>query len=63
MESLEAVCWSEGSYDSHVEEQNRLAEEEWEESMEQLRQLVSIIFQVVPFLCKWLGRRWSYWGA
>ena len=61
VESLESVCSSEASYDSDVEEQNRLAEQEWEESMEQLRQLVSIV--LLPFLGKWLGRRWSYWGA
>ena len=61
VESLEFVCSSEASYDSDVEERNRLAEQEWEESMEQLRQLVSIV--LLPFLGKWLGRRWSYWGA
>ncbi|KAL4241673.1 hypothetical protein ABKN59_000861 [Abortiporus biennis] len=46
------------SYDS--EEELRLAQEEWEESLEQLQQLVSIV--LLPFLGKWLGRRWSHWA-
>jgi hypothetical protein len=38
----------------------RMAQKEWEESLEQLQQLVSIV--LLPFFGKWLGRRWSYWG-
>ena len=49
-----------GSDDSFDEEEYRLAQEEWEESLEQLQQLVSIV--LLPFLGKWLGRRWSHWG-
>jgi len=37
-----------------------LAQEEWEESLEQLQQVVSIV--LLPFLGKWLGRRWSHWA-
>ncbi|ETW87369.1 hypothetical protein HETIRDRAFT_248238, partial [Heterobasidion irregulare TC 32-1] len=48
---------SDGSYDSDDE---RLAQEEWEESLEQLAQLVSVV--LLPFFGKWLGRRWSYWA-
>lgn len=50
---------SDGSYDSDDEEY-RLAQQEWEESIAQLQQLVS--FVLMPFFGKWLGRKWSYWG-
>jgi len=46
---------SETSYDS--DEEFRLAQKEWEESLEQLQQLVSVV--LLPFIGKWLGRRWS----
>ncbi|KAF9056488.1 hypothetical protein BJ165DRAFT_1522391 [Panaeolus papilionaceus] len=44
------------SYDS--EEEYKLAQEEWEESLRQLQQLFSIV--LLPFFGKWLGRRWSH---
>ncbi|KAJ3721518.1 hypothetical protein FB446DRAFT_162373 [Lentinula raphanica] len=50
---------SERSYDS--EEEYYLAQKEWEESLHQLQQIFSIV--LLPFLGKWLGRRWSYWGT
>jgi hypothetical protein len=50
---------SETSYDS--DEGFRLAQKEWEESLEQLQQLLSVV--LLPFIGKWLGRRWSQWGA
>lgn len=56
--SLDTASDSGDSYDS--DEELRLAQEEWEESMEQLQQLVSIV--LLPFFGKWLGRRWSHWG-
>lgn len=46
------------SYDS--EEEYKLAQEEWEESLRQLQQLFSIV--LLPFFGKWLGRRWSHIG-
>lgn len=49
---------SNASYDS--EEEYRLAQQEWEESLQQLQQLVSVV--MLPFFGKWLGRRWSHWG-
>jgi hypothetical protein len=49
---------SDTSYDA--DEDYRLAQQEWEESLDQLHQLLSVV--VMPFLGKWLGRRWSYWG-
>ena len=49
---------SDDSYDS--DEDDRLAEQEWRESIQQLQQLLSIV--LLPYLGKWLGRRWSYWG-
>lgn len=47
------------SYDS--DEEYRLAQQEWEESLEQLKQLVAIV--LLPFFGKWLGRRWSHIGT
>ncbi|KAF9455028.1 hypothetical protein P691DRAFT_770119 [Macrolepiota fuliginosa MF-IS2] len=48
---------SASSYDS--DEEYRLAQEEWEESLQQLKQLVSVV--LLPFVGKWMGRRWSHW--
>lgn len=48
------------SSDDSDDEEYRLAQQEWEESLEQLAQIVSVV--LLPFLGKWLGRRWSYWG-
>lgn len=56
--SLDSASDAGESYDS--DEDLRLAQEEWEESLEQLQQLVSIV--LLPFFGKWLGRRWSHWG-
>lgn len=50
---------STSSYDS--DEEYRLAQEEWEESLQQLKQLVSVV--LLPFVGKWMGRRWSHWGV
>lgn len=49
---------SDTSYDA--DEDYRLAQQEWEESLQQLHQLLTVV--LMPFLGKWLGRRWSYWG-
>jgi Mitochondrial import 2 len=48
------------SSDDSSDEDHRIAQQEWEESLEQLAQIVSVV--LLPFLGKWLGRRWSYWG-
>lgn len=45
------------SYDS--EEEARLAQEEWEESIGQLNLALQVM--VLPFFGKWLGRKTSYW--
>jgi hypothetical protein len=47
------------SYDS--DEEYQLAQREWEESLQQLQQLVAIV--LLPMLGKFLGRRWSIWGT
>ncbi|PPQ64759.1 hypothetical protein CVT26_002703 [Gymnopilus dilepis] len=44
------------SYDS--DEEYRLAQQEWEESLQQLQQLVAVV--LLPYVGKWLGRRWSH---
>ena len=60
VQSLDTI--SNSSSDSYDEdEDDRLAEIEWQESLQQLRQLLSIV--LLPYLGKWLGRRWSYWGT
>ncbi|KAI0931891.1 hypothetical protein AcW1_000830 [Taiwanofungus camphoratus] len=57
--SLDSVSISsQDSYDS--DEEDRIAEQEWKESLEQLQQLFSIV--LLPYLGKWLGRKWSYWA-
>lgn len=56
--SLDSTASSDDSLDSDDEYQ--LAQQEWEESLAQLVQLVSIV--LMPYFGKWLGRRWSYWG-
>lgn len=48
------------SSDDSDEEEHRLAQQEWEESLEQLAQIASVA--LLPFLGRYLGRRWSYWG-
>lgn len=47
------------SWDS--EEEARKAQQEWEESIAQLNLALQVM--VLPFFGKWLGRKWSYWGA
>ncbi|KDN50227.1 hypothetical protein RSAG8_01563, partial [Rhizoctonia solani AG-8 WAC10335] len=47
---------SEISYDS--EEGQRLAQQEWDESVQQLQLLLTVV--VFPFFGKWLGRKWSH---
>lgn len=59
IQSLDTISVSsDASYDS--DEEDRLLEQEWQESLEQLQQLFSIV--LLPWFGKWLGRRWSYWG-
>lgn len=48
------------SSDESDDEEYRLAQQEWEESLEQLAQIASVV--LLPFLGRWLGRRWSYRG-
>lgn len=56
--SIDSIS-SASSYDS--DDEFRLAQEEWEESLQQLEQLASVV--LLPFLGKWMGRKWSHWGA
>nr|GAT44094.1 predicted protein [Mycena chlorophos] len=57
-DSVDDVESSNESYDD--DEDLRIAQQEWDESMHQLRQLVSIV--LLPVFGKWLGRRWSQWA-
>ncbi|KAF7306819.1 hypothetical protein MIND_00473700 [Mycena indigotica] len=45
---------------SYEDDDLRIAQQEWEESLHQLQQLVSIV--LLPVFGKWLGRRWSQWA-
>lgn len=56
VDSLDSV--SDSSFDD--DEQYRLAQQEWEDSLIQLQQLCAAV--LLPYFGKWLGRRWSYWG-
>ncbi|TFK57053.1 hypothetical protein OE88DRAFT_1650605 [Heliocybe sulcata] len=50
---------SDDAYDS--DEEYRLAvEQEFQESLQQLQLILSVI--LLPYLGKWLGRRWSHWA-
>ena len=51
--SLGADFCSENEFESD-------ADEEWQESMEQLEQLLSMV--IIPFMGKFLGRKCAYWG-
>ncbi|KAF8585521.1 hypothetical protein K439DRAFT_1632519, partial [Ramaria rubella] len=57
--SLDSSSSDSSSSDDHDEEY-RLAQQEWEESLEQLQTIVSLV--VLPFFGKWLGRKWSHWA-
>ncbi|EAU92664.1 hypothetical protein CC1G_01709 [Coprinopsis cinerea okayama7 len=46
------------STSSYDEEEYLLAQQEWEESIQQLQQLFAVV--LLPFVGKWLGRRWSH---
>jgi len=54
--SLDDMSSTASSYDS--DEEYRLAQQEWEESLHQLQQLVAIV--LLPIFGKWMGRRWSH---
>lgn len=54
--SLDSSLSSNDTWD----EEDRLLQQEWEESLEDLQRLLT--FVLMPFLGKWLGRRWSHWG-
>lgn len=54
--SVDDVSSNASSYD--CDEEYQLAQQEWEESLDQLRQLVAIV--LMPMVGKWLGRRWSH---
>ncbi|KAF9244593.1 hypothetical protein BU15DRAFT_18033, partial [Melanogaster broomeanus] len=55
--SVDTDSESNFSYDS--EDEYRLAQKEWEESIEELQQLVLVL--LLPWVGKFLGRKTSYW--
>ncbi|KAF8521509.1 hypothetical protein JB92DRAFT_2661552, partial [Gautieria morchelliformis] len=42
------------------DEEYRLAQQEWEDGLEQLQTLVSLM--LLPYIGKWMGRKWSHWA-
>ncbi|KAI5123778.1 hypothetical protein M0805_000367 [Coniferiporia weirii] len=46
------------SSSSSSDEELRLAQQEWEENLQQLQLLVSVV--LLPYVGKWLGRRWAH---
>jgi len=56
--SLDSSSSSEDSYDH--EEEARIAQQEWEESLQQFQRIVSAI--LLPYIGKYLGRNFSYWA-
>jgi len=60
--SLTTSPSSSGYYDSDDELDllRRQDQKEWEEGLEQLQILVSVV--LIPVLGKWMGRRWSGWA-
>jgi hypothetical protein len=58
-DSLDDMSSTASSYDS--DEEYLLAQQEWEESLQQLQQLVAIV--LLPIFGKWMGRRWSHLGS
>lgn len=46
------------SSDSYDSERERQLEREWEEGMEQLKMITTIV--LLPFFGKWLGKKWAY---
>lgn len=46
---------------SEEDEEYRIAQQEWEESLQQLQQLVA--FVLLPFFGRWMGRRFSHLGS
>lgn len=46
------------SGDEYDSERERQLEREWEEGMEQLKMITTIV--LLPFFGKWLGKKWAY---
>ncbi len=59
--SLDTISDTSSDVSLSSDDEDRLLEQEWQESLEQLQQLVSIV--LLPWVGKFLGRRWSHWGA
>ena len=46
------------SGDDYDSERERQLEREWEEGVEQLKMITTIV--LLPFFGKWLGKKWAY---
>ncbi|TFK83053.1 hypothetical protein K466DRAFT_666115 [Polyporus arcularius HHB13444] len=58
--SLDTISDTSSDVSLSSDDEDRLLEQEWQESLEQLQQLVSIV--LLPWVGKFLGRRWSHWA-
>ncbi|KAK2776006.1 hypothetical protein FQN52_003849 [Onygenales sp. PD_12] len=58
--SLPSVSASDSSLDADFSDDESDAEREWNESLQQLELLLSMV--IIPFVGKFLGRKCAYWG-
>jgi Mitochondrial import 2 len=56
--SIDSSSSSSDSYD--LDEQANLAQQEWEQSLQDISHLVSAV--LLPYIGKYFGRSFSYWG-
>ncbi|KAI0331973.1 hypothetical protein GY45DRAFT_1344971 [Cubamyces sp. BRFM 1775] len=60
IQSLDTISVSSDASSYDEDEEDRLAEQEWQESLQQLQQLFAIV--LLPYLGKFIGRKWSHWA-
>ena len=60
VQSLDTISDSSSDVSLDSDDEDRLLGLGWQESLGQLQQLFSIV--LLPWVGKFLGRRWSHWG-
>jgi hypothetical protein len=58
--SVDSLDSSSSSSDDSFEEDARLAQQEWEQSLRDIWHLLSVV--LLPYAGKYFGRSFSYWG-
>ncbi|KAF9229167.1 hypothetical protein BS17DRAFT_688312 [Gyrodon lividus] len=59
MSLSDASVDTESNFSDHSDDEYRLAQKEWEESIEELQQLALVL--LLPWAGKFIGRKTSYW--